>query len=89
MYTVYTGQCSKPIQKNHPPLPRTQARSSGFESDWDFGPALGIIGKAKRRTRRLIFLVHPSQRALRPRLTFPCSIARYSLMARAVAFFHS
>ena len=30
------------------PLPRTQARSSGFESDWDFGSALGII-----------FLVHP------------------------------
>ena len=26
-------------------LPRTQARSSGFESDWDFGSALGIMGK--------------------------------------------
>ena len=26
-------------------------RSSGFESDWDFGSALGIMGKAKRNTR--------------------------------------
>ena len=32
-------------------LPRTQARSSGFESHWDFGSALGIMGKAKRKTR--------------------------------------
>ena len=24
---------------------------SGFESDWDFGSALGIMGKAKRKTR--------------------------------------
>ena len=28
-------------------MPRTQARSSWFESDWnDFGSALGIMGKA-------------------------------------------
>ena len=33
------------------PLPRTQARSSRFESDWDFGFALGIMGKAKRKMR--------------------------------------
>ena len=26
-------------------------RSSGFESDWDFGYALGIMGKAKRKMR--------------------------------------
>ena len=26
-------------------------RSSGLESDWDFGSALGIMGKAKRKTR--------------------------------------
>ena len=26
-------------------------RSSGFESDWDFGSAQGIMGKAKRKTR--------------------------------------
>ena len=32
-------------------LARTQARSSGFEGDWDFGSALGIMGKAKRKTR--------------------------------------
>ena len=32
-------------------LPHTQARSTGFESDWDFGAALGIMGKAKRKTR--------------------------------------
>ena len=32
-------------------LLRTQARSSGFESDWDFNFALGV---------------HPSQRPLRP-----------------------
>ena len=30
---------------------RTQARSSGFENDWDFGSALGIMGKARRKTR--------------------------------------
>ena len=34
-----------------PVLPRTLARSSVFESDWDFGSALGIMGKAKRKTR--------------------------------------
>ena len=33
------------------PLPRTQARSSRVESDWDFGFALGVMGKAKRKTR--------------------------------------
>ena len=33
------------------PLPRTQARSNRFESAWDFGFALGIMGKAKRKTR--------------------------------------
>lgn len=32
-------------------MPRTQARSSGFENDWDFGSALGIMGKARRKTR--------------------------------------
>ena len=32
-------------------LPRTQAHSSGFESDWDFGFALGIMEKSKRKTR--------------------------------------
>ena len=32
-------------------LPRTQAHCSGFESDWYFGSALGIIRKAKRKTR--------------------------------------
>ena len=32
------------------PQPRTQARSSRFESDWDFGFALGVMGKAKRKT---------------------------------------
>ena len=32
-------------------LPRTQARSSGFKSDWDFGSALNIMRKAKRKTR--------------------------------------
>ena len=32
-------------------LPRTQARSSGFENDWDFGSVVGIMGKAKRKTR--------------------------------------
>ena len=32
-------------------LPRTQAHSSGFESDWDFNFALGIMGRAKRMTR--------------------------------------
>ena len=32
-------------------LPRNQARSSVFESDWDFGSALGIMEKAKRKTR--------------------------------------
>lgn len=31
-------------------LPRTQACSSGFESDCDFGSALGIMGKVKRKT---------------------------------------
>lgn len=31
--------------------PRTQARSSRVESDWDFGFALGVMGKAKRKTR--------------------------------------
>ena len=31
-------------------LPRTRARSSVFESDWDFGSALGIMGKAKRKS---------------------------------------
>ena len=56
------------IEQKSRRLPRTQGRSSGFESDWDF-----------------------SQSPLRPRLTFPWSIARYSLMARAVAFsiFHT
>ena len=34
-----------------PPLPRTQASSSRFESDWDFGFAPGIMGKAKRKKR--------------------------------------
>ena len=33
------------------PQPRTQARSSRVESDWDFGFALGVMGKAKRKTR--------------------------------------
>ena len=33
------------------PQPRTQARSSRVESDWDFGLALGVMGKAKRKTR--------------------------------------
>ena len=33
------------------PLPRTQARSSRVESDWDFGFTLGVMGKAKRKTR--------------------------------------
>ena len=32
-------------------LPSTQASSSRFESDWDFGFALDIMGKAKRKTR--------------------------------------
>ena len=32
-------------------LPRTQARSSGFQSVCDFGSTLGIMGKAKRKTR--------------------------------------
>ena len=32
-------------------LPRTQAHSSGFQSDWDFGSALGIMEKSKRKTR--------------------------------------
>ena len=32
-------------------LPRTQKRSSRFESNWsDFFSALGIIGKTKRKT---------------------------------------
>ena len=31
-------------------LPRTQACSSGFDSDWDFGSALDIMRKAKRKT---------------------------------------
>ena len=34
-----------------PVLSLTQARSSVFESDWDFGSALGIMGKAKSKTR--------------------------------------
>lgn len=33
------------------PQPRTQGRSSRVESDWDFGFALGFMGKAKRKTR--------------------------------------
>ena len=37
------------------PLPSTQARSSRYESDWDFGSTLDIMGKTKRKTRRLIF----------------------------------
>ena len=32
-------------------LPRTQARSTGFESDWDFNFALGVMGRAKRKSR--------------------------------------
>ena len=32
-------------------LPRTQARSSGFKSNWDFGSALDIMRKANRKTR--------------------------------------
>ena len=31
------------------PQPRTQARSSRVESDWDFGLALGVMGKTKRK----------------------------------------
>ena len=33
-------------------LPRTQARSSGFENVWDFfNFALGVMGRAKRKAR--------------------------------------
>jgi len=45
------SHCPKVWNKTYPILPRTQARSSGFESDWDFGSALSIMGKAKRKTR--------------------------------------
>ena len=45
-------------------LPRTQAHPSGFESDWDFGSALGIM--ERRREKRASHFSH---------LPFPASIA--------------
>ena len=45
-------------------LPRTQARSSGFESDGILVPR--YVSWERRREKRLIFLFHPFQRLWRP-----------------------
>ena len=67
-------------------LPRAQTRSNGFviKRDWsDFGSVKGIMGKVKRKN------AHPCQRPLHQRLTFPWSIARYTLIARSHVCFQT
>ena len=68
-------------------LPRTQARSSGFESDWDFNFALGITGRAKRNRNQICEASHFSSSPFPASFASTLNIARYSLMARAFSVF--
>ena len=67
-------------------LPRAQARSNGFviERDWsDFRSVQGTWESRKEKN------ADPCQRPLRKRLTFPWSIARYTLIARSRVCFQT